>query len=336
MGVWTRLVLVALAAGLAAWCGLTLLDDGRERALAGQMTQLRRDATVFAALFAETASRVGPPDERGRNRRVIDAGRAALLFGRVEAAGVRLRLFDASGRLVADSGTEAEVEVEPLSPIQQAYDDFARWLRSGEDGDLGSAGAAIIAHFPEARGALEGETGERVEQAADETITLIAAVPVWRDDAVIGALVAASAAPVGIGDGLGSPQRLAAAFAVALVVLGLGALLFLQFSWKKLDGLDMDIVEARQNMVDCQLRTNKVTDAALLSAMGDLPREAFLPVDLQAFAYSDGELNIAEGRSMLAPMTAARMLQCLELKKGDVFLLAGPRRRTSEPRPRRG
>ena len=77
----------------------------------------------------------------------------------------------------------------------------------------------------------------------------------------------------------------------------------------------MDIVEARQNMIDCQLRTNKVTDVALLSAMGDLPREAFLPVELQAFAYSDGELNIAEGRSMLAPMTSARMLQCLELKE---------------------
>ncbi len=85
----------------------------------------------------------------------------------------------------------------------------------------------------------------------------------------------------------------------------------------------MDITEARQNMVDCQLRTNKVTDAALLSAMGDLPREAFLPADLQAFAYSDGEINIGEGRSMLAPMTSARMLQCLELKKGDVCLAIG-------------
>ena len=85
----------------------------------------------------------------------------------------------------------------------------------------------------------------------------------------------------------------------------------------------MDIDEARQNMVDCQLRTNKVTDAALLSAIGDLPREAFLPVDLQAFAYSDGELNIAEGRSMLAPMTSARMLQCLELKEKDACLVIG-------------
>ena len=85
----------------------------------------------------------------------------------------------------------------------------------------------------------------------------------------------------------------------------------------------MDIDEARQNMVDCQLRTNKVTDAALLSAIGDLPREAFLPVDLQAFAYSDGELNIAEGRSMLAPMTSARMMQCLELKEKDVCLVIG-------------
>ena len=85
----------------------------------------------------------------------------------------------------------------------------------------------------------------------------------------------------------------------------------------------MDIIEARQNMVDCQLRTNKVTDAALLTAMGDLPREAFWPAELQAFAYSDGELCIGEGRSMLAPMTSARMLQCLELKTGDICLAIG-------------
>ncbi len=221
------MVLIALAAGAVAWGGLVLLDDGRDRALAGQMTQLRRDATVMAALFAETASRVGPPDERGENRRVVDAGRAALLFGRVETSGVRLRLFDSSGRLVADSGTEAEVEVEPLSPIQQAYDDFARWLRSGADGDSGAAGAAVIARFPEAQDALQGEPGERIDQDEDGNATLIVAVPVWRDDAVMAALVAGSAAPAGTGEGLGNPQRLAAASAVAMVVLALGAVLLL-------------------------------------------------------------------------------------------------------------
>lgn len=85
-------------------------------------------------------------------------------------------------------------------------------------------------------------------------------------------------------------------------------------------GETMNTAEARQNMVDCQLRTNRVTDSALLAAMAELPREAFIPADLKDLAYSDGELKIAEGRSMLAPMTVARMLQCLEIRKKDVCL----------------
>ncbi|HAT36443.1 MAG TPA: protein-L-isoaspartate O-methyltransferase [Rhodospirillaceae bacterium] len=85
----------------------------------------------------------------------------------------------------------------------------------------------------------------------------------------------------------------------------------------------MDTAEARRNMVDCQLRTNRVTDPAVLSAMGDLPREAFVPEDLRPLAYSDGELEVAEGRAMMAPMIAAKMFQSLEIASEDVVLVIG-------------
>jgi protein-L-isoaspartate O-methyltransferase len=39
----------------------------------------------------------------------------------------------------------------------------------------------------------------------------------------------------------------------------------------------MDFAAARRNMVESQLRTNQVTEAAVLAAMGDLPRERFVP-----------------------------------------------------------
>lgn len=85
----------------------------------------------------------------------------------------------------------------------------------------------------------------------------------------------------------------------------------------------MDSAEARRNMVDCQLRTNKVTDPAVLAAMGELPREAFLPEDLRPMAYSDGDLEIDDGRALMAPMTAARMFQCLDVGPDDVALVIG-------------
>ena len=39
----------------------------------------------------------------------------------------------------------------------------------------------------------------------------------------------------------------------------------------------MDFGVARENMIECQLRTNKITDSRILGAMSTLPRERFVP-----------------------------------------------------------
>ena len=85
----------------------------------------------------------------------------------------------------------------------------------------------------------------------------------------------------------------------------------------------MDYAQARRNMVDCQLRTNKVTDDALLKAMGTLPREEFVPTELRAKSYTDCDIEISATRSMMAPMTLARMFQCLQIGREDVALVVG-------------
>ena len=41
---------------------------------------------------------------------------------------------------------------------------------------------------------------------------------------------------------------------------------------------------ARRNMVEGQLRPNRVNDAGLLAALGELPRERFLPEGLRSVA----------------------------------------------------
>jgi protein-L-isoaspartate(D-aspartate) O-methyltransferase len=81
--------------------------------------------------------------------------------------------------------------------------------------------------------------------------------------------------------------------------------------------------EARRRMVDGQLRPNKVTDARLIAAMLELPRERFLPPHLAARAYTDQDVPLPGGRALIEPMAIARLLQLLGLREGDRLLVVG-------------
>ncbi|HXW71107.1 MAG TPA: protein-L-isoaspartate O-methyltransferase, partial [Methylocella sp.] len=82
----------------------------------------------------------------------------------------------------------------------------------------------------------------------------------------------------------------------------------------------------RRTMVDRQIRTFDVTDRRLLERMLEVPREAFLPSNLAAFAYSDIALQADSGggtRMLLPPLVLARLLQAAEIKPTDVVLDVG-------------
>ena len=81
-----------------------------------------------------------------------------------------------------------------------------------------------------------------------------------------------------------------------------------------------DFVKHRQNMIDTQLRTNKITDERLLDALLKIPRELFVPEKLSARAYIDEDLNIGEGRYLIQPMIFARMIQSVAISSNDVVL----------------
>jgi protein-L-isoaspartate(D-aspartate) O-methyltransferase len=81
----------------------------------------------------------------------------------------------------------------------------------------------------------------------------------------------------------------------------------------------LDFAQARRTMVDSQLRTFDVTDRAILTAMGEIQRERFMPSGRETLAYSDQAISLSdrhasEQRVMLAPMVLARLIQALELK----------------------
>lgn len=71
----------------------------------------------------------------------------------------------------------------------------------------------------------------------------------------------------------------------------------------------MDFALARRNMVECQLRTNKVTSPALLQALHAIPRERFVPTSRRGQAYFDEHVPIAADRWLMPPMPMARLIQ---------------------------
>lgn len=81
-----------------------------------------------------------------------------------------------------------------------------------------------------------------------------------------------------------------------------------------------DFAAARRAMVNSQIRVNDVTDFRIQDAMLDLPRERFLPRSKQAKAYSDREVEIAEGRTLIAPRDMAKLIQAADVKSTDLVL----------------
>ncbi|QCO01428.1 protein-L-isoaspartate O-methyltransferase family protein [Azospirillum argentinense] len=80
---------------------------------------------------------------------------------------------------------------------------------------------------------------------------------------------------------------------------------------------------ARLNMVEGQIRPNKVTDQRLVDAMLDIPREQFVPKAARGIAYVDEDLAIGKGRYLMEPMVFARMLQEVSIDETDVVLDIG-------------
>lgn len=87
-----------------------------------------------------------------------------------------------------------------------------------------------------------------------------------------------------------------------------------------------DFALARRNMVEGQLRPNRVTNTALLAALGELPRERFLPDSVRSVAYADEDVPLGGGRYLMEPMVLARLIQTLQPQPEDRALVVGAAR----------
>lgn len=85
----------------------------------------------------------------------------------------------------------------------------------------------------------------------------------------------------------------------------------------------MDYETARRNMVEGQIRTNKVTHEALLAALASVPRERFVPAERAPVAYVDDDIPLGGGRYLMEPMIFARLVQEADPKRTDNVLIVG-------------
>ena len=93
--------------------------------------------------------------------------------------------------------------------------------------------------------------------------------------------------------------------------------------------MNVDFSELRVKMVDGQLRTTDVTDAALLAAMGSVPREAFVDARRRALAYIDEDLEIGTNRDgsgrrfLMEPSPFGKLVQLAGIRPSDFVLDIG-------------
>ena len=85
----------------------------------------------------------------------------------------------------------------------------------------------------------------------------------------------------------------------------------------------MNLEQARNNMVEQQIRTWEVLDQDVLDLLYVVPREEFVAEKHRALAFSDLQIPIGEGERMWEPKLEARVLQEMHLKKTDRVLEVG-------------
>ncbi len=84
-----------------------------------------------------------------------------------------------------------------------------------------------------------------------------------------------------------------------------------------------DFAERRARMVERQLRRRGIGDERVLAAMGEVPRELFLPDPQRGRAYADSALPIGSEQTISQPWIVAAICQALALEGAELVLEVG-------------
>ena len=84
-----------------------------------------------------------------------------------------------------------------------------------------------------------------------------------------------------------------------------------------------DFAAQRAGMVERQLRRRGITDEGVLEAMGEIPRELFVPESERRRAYNDSALPIGHGQTISQPWIVAAIAEALAPDPTDRVLEIG-------------
>jgi protein-L-isoaspartate(D-aspartate) O-methyltransferase len=76
----------------------------------------------------------------------------------------------------------------------------------------------------------------------------------------------------------------------------------------------------REELID-ELTRKGISDLAVIKAIGNVPREKFMPKTIQHFAYQDVALPIGYDQTISQPYTVAYMTQMLRINKSGLKIL---------------
>lgn len=87
--------------------------------------------------------------------------------------------------------------------------------------------------------------------------------------------------------------------------------------------INIDIEQARFNMVEQQIRPANVLDQRVLDVLSKVPREDFVPEKYRNLAFADINIPLEHQQAMLTPIGEAKLLQALNIKSTDRVLEVG-------------
>jgi protein-L-isoaspartate(D-aspartate) O-methyltransferase len=85
----------------------------------------------------------------------------------------------------------------------------------------------------------------------------------------------------------------------------------------------MSTIQAREQMIEQQVRAWDVLDARVLDTLRKVPREAFVAPQHRFLAFADVEIPLPCGQHMLRPSVVGRLLQALTLTGDERVLEIG-------------
>ncbi|WP_142848843.1 stimulus-sensing domain-containing protein [Telmatospirillum sp. J64-1] len=195
-----RILAVNLLAPILLVAGLLYLDRYQEELVAAELQAMRTQAEMFAAAIGE-----GAVVEEGQSFLELSTEPARQMIRRLaEPAGLRARLFDRHGELVADSrllmGPGGVVQIEDLPPpggvrgvddmLRRAYGYIWSWLPSERSlPTYVERPKQQASDYAEVLRALGGEAATFRRHSPVSNLYLTVAVPVQRYKQVVGAVM---------------------------------------------------------------------------------------------------------------------------------------------------